>query len=54
MTKKNEKKELICSICRLPYRGFGNNAYPVNDGRCCDDCNTLEVIPARIATARKH
>jgi hypothetical protein len=28
--------------------GFGNNAYPVNDGRCCDDCNSTTVIPARI------
>ena len=27
---------------------FGNNAEPVNDGRCCSDCNSTVVIPARI------
>jgi hypothetical protein len=38
----------ICSICNGPIVGFGNNAYPVNDGRCCDRCNADCVIPARI------
>ena len=37
-----------CSICQATYTGFGNNAWPVNSGRCCDDCNALVVIPARI------
>jgi len=37
-----------CSICKLPYTGYGNNAVPVNNGRCCDNCNSTEVIPARI------
>jgi hypothetical protein len=37
-----------CSICQAPYAGYGNNAYPVNEGRCCDDCNSMTVIPARI------
>ena len=27
---------------------FGNNAQPINDGRCCDGCNSAIVIPARI------
>ena len=27
----------------------GNNAEPVNDGRCCDVCNWTVVIPRRIA-----
>jgi putative lipase involved disintegration of autophagic bodies len=26
----------------------GNNADPVADGRCCDVCNSTEVIPARL------
>ena len=39
----------ICSICKKEYFGWGNNAQPVNDGRCCDDCNTTAVIPARLA-----
>ena len=37
-----------CSICGKGYDGYGNNAEPVNSGRCCDDCNATQVIPARI------
>ena len=34
-----------CSICNNKINGkFGNNAQPINDGRCCDDCNTLVII----------
>jgi hypothetical protein len=40
--------ENICSICRNIYTGYGNNAQPINDGRCCDDCNSVVVIPTRI------
>lgn len=42
----------ICSICRQPYQGFGNNAQPVNDGRCCDRCNQGVVIPHRLKFGR--
>lgn len=39
----------ICSICqRLIAGSYGNNAEPVNDGRCCDSCDSLVVIPARL------
>ena len=34
----------ICSICNEEFEGFGNNAQPINDGICCDDCNTLVII----------
>ena len=41
-----------CSVCgstikKDPVSGWdgGHNAYPVNDGGCCDDCNTHIVIP---------
>ena len=37
----------ICSICGQNYEGFGNNAWPINEGRCCDACNML-VIERRI------
>jgi hypothetical protein len=42
-----------CSICFKQIEtknGWtdGNNAQPVNDGRCCDTCNLTVVIPARI------
>lgn len=40
--------EHFCSICGQKYEGYGNNAQPVNNGRCCDQCNTLIVIPRRI------
>ena len=41
----------ICCICGQEFTGYGNNPYPVNsdeDARCCDDCNTTKVIPARL------
>ena len=28
--------------------GEGNNAQPVNDGRCCNVCNWTDVIPTRL------
>lgn len=47
--KKNQEAEEkhICSICNKEYVGYGNNAQPVNDGRCCDKCNLNIVLPAR-------
>ena len=47
-----------CSICKgdiehkednngKVYWTSGNNAQPVNDGRCCDTCNAEVVLPAR-------
>jgi len=43
---KKEKKN-ICCICGLPYLGSGNNALPLKNGRCCDDCDMF-VIEDRI------
>jgi hypothetical protein len=37
-----------CSICNGPIVGFGNNAQPVNDGRCCDRCYSETVVPERV------
>jgi len=37
-----------CSICGEKYYGWGNNAWPVNEGRCCNECNSDSVIPARL------
>ena len=36
--------KMNCSICNEKIEGFGNNAQPINDGICCDDCNTLVII----------
>jgi len=42
-----------CCICKkeIEKKGSwskGNNANPVKDGRCCDNCDMTVVIPARI------
>ncbi len=37
-----------CSICGKDYEGYGNNAKPVNNGQCCDECNFRVVIPERM------
>jgi len=41
-----------CSICGKEFEGWGNNAWPVNDGTCCDECNANVVIPMRLADLR--
>ena len=46
-------EEKVCSICKKTFVGFGNNAQPVNDGVCCDECNSSVVIPARLNELRK-
>ena len=38
---------LICVICSGNYTGYGNNAMPLAEGYCCDDCN-WKVIIARM------
>jgi hypothetical protein len=43
-----------CSICGDTLSGYGNNADPVNDGRCCSDCDIVYVLPARIAEERSE
>ena len=38
-----------CSICKDDIVDkFGHNAEPINNGRCCDTCNTVFVIPFRV------
>ena len=43
----------VCSICGGAIVGFGNSAQPINDGRCCDQCNADHVIPAQRVAAEK-
>ena len=46
-----------CCICGKEFVGWGNNPYPVNkdeDARCCDDCNAMYVIPARLEALAKR
>ena len=42
------EKNYTYSICGKKCKGYGNNAKPVNNGRCCNDCNYKVVIPKRI------
>ena len=43
-------KKMDCVICKIPIKenafgwAGGNNASPLAEGRCCDDCNTLVII----------
>ena len=38
-----------CSICKNDVRDkYGHNAQPINNGRCCENCNYMFVIPKRI------
>ena len=46
-----------CSICKEEIKAIngwteGNNAEPINNGRCCDTCNMEKVIPARLNRIR--
>lgn len=43
--------EKICCICKKDYsvfKGVGNNAFPIKNGECCDECNYKLVFPKRI------
>lgn len=40
-----------CCICGEEFTGWGNNPWPVDkreDARCCNACNEIYVIPARL------
>jgi hypothetical protein len=45
---KLQKETQTCSICQKEFTGYDNNAWPVNDGRCCYDCNETVAVPARM------
>ena len=50
MDEENIQKKIICCICGKEIKGYGNNPEPIDtsDKKCCDDCNSNYVIPARI------
>lgn len=41
-------EEKICCLCKEEFKGYGNNAQPLMEGVCCDQCNVKLVFPARI------
>ena len=47
-------KKKTCCLCNKEMYEFGNNPYPLKEtGSCCDVCNYIKVIPARIKKANK-
>lgn len=42
-----------CCICKKEFDGFSNNANPIKNGICCDECNMRKVIPRRLKSLRK-
>ena len=54
MKKRNGTPSLVqkCVICDVELAWFGHNASPVADGLCCEFCNALVVIPARVEVIR--
>jgi hypothetical protein len=45
-----ETGTLLCAKCKEPIEGYGHNPDPLPyEGRLCDACNSMFVIPARIA-----
>lgn len=55
MDEKVTNEEVqVCSICGKEFTEFGNDAWPVNDGICCDECNMNVVVPRRLSDYYKH
>jgi len=49
----NTDKKFICILCDKECFGYGNNAMPLANGRCCNRCNG-KVILARLNQMQKH
>lgn len=47
--REGQDEDNICVLCKKKFRGWGNDAWPLADGYCCDKCNSEKVLPARIA-----
>ena len=37
-----------CVICGETKDEFGHNPEPIVEGKCCTECNSTQVIPARM------
>lgn len=51
------EEKFKCCICGMTVIGWGNNPWPVvkdENARCCNACNDMHVIPARLAEMFKH
>jgi hypothetical protein len=41
-----------CVLCGEVFVGWGHNAQPLDNGRCCDVCNDTKVVPERLRRVR--
>ena len=47
-----EGETKTCCICGINFTEWGNNPEPVKsfeEGKCCNTCNDIYVIPARLS-----
>lgn len=49
MEKPMKTTEKTCDLCGYSYTGYGNNAEPVINGRCCDYCNGRFIMLDRLS-----
>lgn len=47
------KTKKICVLCKKNFSGYGNNAQPLKEGQCCDECNFTKVVPERLRGQKK-
>lgn len=43
-----------CCICGKRIEGHPNNAAPMENGVCCDECNATYVLPERIRLTKQQ
>jgi len=48
MKARAKVKTTKCCMCKRVEAGFGHNAQPASEGRCCTECNWTIVIPLRV------
>ncbi len=42
-----------CVLCKQDFEGYGNNAQPLAEGFCCDECD-VKVLKERLRRAGNH
>lgn len=52
--RKDQEDIWECAICHNWFKGYGNNPEPVASGSCCDTCNSIHVIPARLRALHQN
>lgn len=53
--EKSAEKQ--CCLCGVTIDGWGNDPWPLvvdDNAWCCDACNAIRVIPARLMKMQEH